>query len=121
MKRRWKGPYEVLERSSSVNYKVQRDGAVQSVHVQRMRAVADHDVTMAAYDYDLSVTSQELDAINKTIENLSARKALLQHEQQKVVAAQEVCVEVGINTLHVNRSSYTSTCLFVEADNASLL
>jgi hypothetical protein len=36
LKRRWKGPFRVLEKTSDVNYKLERDGYVQAVHVQRM-------------------------------------------------------------------------------------
>jgi YD repeat-containing protein len=121
LKRRWKGPFRVLEKTSDVNYKLERDGYVQAVHVQRMRAVVDHDVSLQSYDYDLSVAAEELDAINKTIENLSGRRMILQQEQEKLAAAREVNVEIVVNTMHVCGSLAITTCASVKSVNGYLL
>ena len=37
--RRWKGPYTVIEKLTNVNYRVDRNGKVQVVNVQRMRTL----------------------------------------------------------------------------------
>jgi hypothetical protein len=122
MKRRWKGPYRVLEKLSNVNYKIEKNGYVQAVHVQRLRAVIDHDVSLNAYEYDLGVANEEMVAINHTLENLLIRKAVVEQERIKMEAT-KVRDNLDVSSLNMLDVSVNanSACVHMDSDRNHLL
>jgi len=90
MTRRWKGPYNVIEKLSNVNYKIERKGKFQDVHVQRMRQLSEHNTSMESYEYDLTLANDEVNAINDTVEALLTRRAKIEQEKVVIQASKEI-------------------------------
>lgn len=69
---RWKGPYLIIERVSSVNYIILKNDKPQTVHVHRLKKHLT-DVS-ESFMSELEVAEEELNNINATIQQLLKQK-----------------------------------------------
>jgi len=82
---RWKGPYIVLRKISSVVYEIAADGKSQKVNVHRLRPLAaDENSVLQRCAADAVLAEEELSAIDDTMQRLITRKAEVQRQVQAI-------------------------------------
>jgi hypothetical protein len=84
---RWKGPYVIIEKHSSVNYKIMKDGRSQVVHVGRLRKK--NVVDVSAYEQDLLTIDDELKVIEQSQQRLLERQRETMKNREKVRAIKQ--------------------------------
>lgn len=83
--RRWKGPYTVINKLSTITFEIVRDGHTQTVHVERIRK-------QNAFDDDhlhdeLLLAEDEIRIIEQVQQQLLARKKMINDDKMKIEAA----------------------------------
>ena len=98
--KRWRGPYIITERLSSVNYRIVQNGIQRDVHVDRLRLVESERDLLSTHEYDLTLAENEIEAIRDTQRALIARQDYLQDEKAKLEASKQVEQEISENNLN---------------------
>jgi transposase InsO family protein len=84
---RWKGPYTIIEKQSSVTYKIMKNGKSQVVHVERLRKKNTFD--NGDYDDDLLIIEDELKVIEQSQQRLLERQREAMSNKEKIQAMKQ--------------------------------
>ena len=84
LKKRWKGPYVVMEQLSPVTYSLALDGLIKTVHAERMKLYHDEADVSVGSSQQLIEISAEVDALATVQQQLIARKVAKEKELQEV-------------------------------------
>lgn len=76
---RYKGPYVVIDKVSSVNYTILKNGKSHTVHIERLRKVMKND-NIGVTKSDLTMVEEELEVLNNRLKQLIETKTNL-HDQ----------------------------------------
>ena len=87
LKKRWLGPYKVLERKSPTVYVINKDGHADSVAVERLKKrETTAEPTVSGYDSQLEQLESELLKIKELQQNLLQRQQLKEVQKEQLAA-----------------------------------
>jgi len=111
LSKRWIGPYTVLEQLTKITYRIEKEGKVQDVHVERLRDAVSHtSSTLTENQYDLTLAEAEMESIKATQQALLERQSELQQEKSKLEA------EIQLSAQSDQIVNVNATCVYIIDD-----
>jgi transposase InsO family protein len=113
--RRWKGPYTVITCNSDVNYTIIKENKTMVVNIERLRKFSDNEIANVSENNinEFELMKLELDALNKTIQELKQREIIVQNQYKLSESATTENNESFDTSMDNEQSSVGVNCLVV--------